>query len=148
MGNGTEPAEESGADKVAKRLDRGEEKAEAHQPTNRAEKPAKQKKEGPGMIARVRTIVARVIWIICVIAALSLAIGALLIVLDANKDNALVNFILNLADTADLGIFDKDEGIKTFTGKDAVTKNVLVNWGIGALAWLIVGRIVERLVRP
>ncbi len=49
---------------------------------------------------------------------------------------------------ADLGLFDRDNGIKTFTGENAETKNALVNWGLGALAWLIVGRVVERVVRP
>jgi len=126
------------------------EPAPAKKVTSRvAEKPKKDIPVGD-MVAKTRTAIARVIWIVCVIAALSLAIGALLIVLDANEGNSLVDFVLNLADAADLGIFGREagEGIKSFTGQDAETKNVLVNWGIGALVWLIVGRIVERIVRP
>jgi hypothetical protein len=29
-----------------------------------------------------------------------------------------------------------------------VTKNALVNWGLAAVVWLIIGRIVERIIRP
>lgn len=99
-------------------------------------------------VNRARTLLARLIWLVCVLAALSLAIGALLIVLDANRDNALVKVVLDVAGVADLGVFDRNNGIKTFDGANAETKNVLVNWGLGALAWLIAGKIAERGVRP
>ena len=82
------------------------------------------------------------------LAALFLAVGALLIALDANQDNALVKFVLEGADRVDLGIFSRDNGIKQFTGANAETKNALFNWGLGAVAWLFVGRILERLIRP
>ena len=72
----------------------------------------------------------------------------LLIALDANRDNALVNFVLQGAERVDLGIFSKDNGIKQFTGANAETKNALFNWGLGAVAWLVVGRMLERLIRP
>jgi len=97
---------------------------------------------------RVRTIVAQVIWTIAVIAALILALGALLVAVKANQDNSLVKFVLHVADDVDLGLFDRDNGIKQFTGSNAEIKNALFNWGIGALAWLIVGRIIDRIVRP
>lgn len=99
-------------------------------------------------IDRGRTLLARLVWLVCLLAALALAIGALLIVLDANRDNALVKFVLDVAGVADLGVFDRNNGIKTFEGANAETKNVLVNWGLGALAWLVGGRIIERIVRP
>ena len=99
-------------------------------------------------LARARRILAQVVWTIAVVAALVLALGALLIALDANKDNALVKFVLDVADVVDLGLFDRDNGIKQFEGGDADVKNALFNWGIGALAWLLVGRLLERLLRP
>lgn len=99
-------------------------------------------------VARARTIAAQVLWTVAVIAALFLALGALLVAVKANQDNALVKFVLNVADAVDLGLFDRDNGIKQFTGHDAATKNALFNWGIGALAWLVVGRIVDRVLRP
>jgi hypothetical protein len=103
---------------------------------------------GAQTINRVRSTVAQVLWLLFLVAALFLAIGALLVALDANRDNELVNFVLEGADRVDLGIFSKDNGIKEFGGGNAETKNALFNWGIGAVAWLVVGRIVDRLVRP
>jgi hypothetical protein len=96
----------------------------------------------------VRARLAQVIWLAAVICALFLAVGALLIALDANRDNALVSFVLDVADAVDLGVFSRANGIFTFDGADAATKNALANWGLGAVAYLIVGRIVERIVRP
>ncbi|MEI7059224.1 hypothetical protein WBG06_25610 [Nocardioides sp. CCNWLW239] len=103
---------------------------------------------GPGVVKTVRSYAARVVWVVSLIAALALAIGALLIALNANQDNTLVKFVLDAADVADLGLFSRDNGIKQFGGEDAETKNALFNWGIGALAWLIVGRIVAGVIRP
>jgi hypothetical protein len=83
-----------------------------------------------------------------VVCALFLALGALLIALDANQDNPLVGFVLDVADVVDLDVFSRDNGIFTFDGADAATKSALANWGLGAVAYLVVGRIVERIVRP
>jgi hypothetical protein len=99
-------------------------------------------------VARVRTILAQLVWTLAVIAALFLALGALLVAVKANQDNALVTFVLRVADAVDLGLFDRDNGIKQFSGADSATKNALFNWGIGALAWLLAGRLVDRLLRP
>jgi hypothetical protein len=99
-------------------------------------------------LARPRTVVAQVLWTLCVLAALVLAVGALLVALKANEDNALVKAVMRVADVVDLGVFDRGNGIKQFGGSDAATKDALVNWGLGALAWLIVGRLVDRLLRP
>jgi hypothetical protein len=108
---------------------------------------AERQKDG-GATAVVRTRLAQVIWLVAVICALFLAVGALLIALDANQDNALVSFVLDTADAIDLGVFSRDNGIFTFDGKDAATKSALANWGLGAVAYLIVGRILERIIRP
>src|SRR4051794_7129252 len=105
---------------------------------------------GPGdqTVYRVRVLLAQVVWLLFLVAALFLAVGALLITLDANQDNALVKFVLEGADRVDLGIFSRENGIKEFTGANAETKNALFNWGIGAVVWLVVGRILERVIRP
>ncbi len=99
-------------------------------------------------MVRARLIGAQIIWVVCSIAALFLALGALFVAFQANEKNALVKFVLNVADVLDLGIFDRDHGIKQWTSDNAQTKNALFNWGIGALVWLVVGRVVERVVRP
>ena len=49
------------------------------------------------------------VWVVCVVAALFLAAGALCIALKANPDNALVKFILDTADKLDLGVFSRDK---------------------------------------
>lgn len=97
---------------------------------------------------KVRTYVARLVWLVCVLAALALAVGALLIAVKANGQNDLVKGILNLADVADVGLFDLTNPIKTFEGSDALIKTALLNYGLGALAWLVVGRILTWIIRP
>lgn len=101
-----------------------------------------------GGTAALRTRLAQVIWLAAVVCALFLAVGALLIALDANQDNALVKLVLDVADAVDLDVFSRDNGIFAFNGQDAATKNALANWGLGAVAYLVVGRILERIVRP
>ena len=103
---------------------------------------------GATTVARVRGILAQVVWLLFLAAALFLAVGALLIAVDANRDNDLVKFVLEGAARVDLGIFSKDNGVKDFSGTNAETKNALFNWGLGAVAWLVVGRILDRLIRP
>jgi uncharacterized membrane protein len=108
---------------------------------------ADRKKASSG-VAIVRARLAQLVWLVAVVCALFLAVGALLIALDANQDNALVKFVLDGADLVDLGVFSRDNGIFTFDGSDAATKSALANWGLGAVAYLIVGRVLERIIRP
>ncbi len=96
----------------------------------------------------LRSRIASVVWLVAVVCALILAVGALLIALKANQDNAIVSFVLGAADRLDLGVFSRQEGIFTFDGKNAATKDALVNWGIGAIAYLVVGKILDRVIRP
>ena len=95
-----------------------------------------------------RSRLASLVWLIAVVCALFLAVGALLIALGANQDNAIVKFVLDVADVLDLNVFGRDTGIFTFDGKDAATKGALVNWGIAAVAYLVVGKILDRIIRP
>ena len=113
-----------------------------------ATKPGDKSADGPSVVVRVRTRVAQAIWLLFVLCALVLAVGALLVALKANEGNPLVDFVLDSADAIDLGVFSRDNGIKEFAGDDAETKNALFNWGIGAVVYLVVGRIVDRIVRP
>lgn len=103
-------------------------------------------------VRSARSTLASAIWVVAVVAALLLAAGALVVTLNFNPDNSLVTF---LTDTAErLYLLDND--LKTFEpdgrGADAQqsarTKTVLVNWGIAAIGYLVVGKVAERLVRP
>ncbi|GAA1478892.1 hypothetical protein GCM10009623_33380 [Nocardioides aestuarii] len=103
---------------------------------------------GAGGVAAARLRVAQLLWLVFVVCALFLAVGALLIALGANEDNPLVAFVVRGADAVDLGVFSRRNGIFEFGGESAEVRNALVNWGIGAVAYLVVGRIVDRIVRP
>ena len=103
---------------------------------------------GKAAVTTVRSRLAQVVWILCVIAAVILAVGALCIALKANTHNSLVKLVLDTADKIDLGVFSRKDGIKQFTGHNADIKNALVNWGLGAVVYLIVGRVLDRIIRP
>lgn len=79
--------------------------------------------------------------------AVVLAVGALLIAIGANRDNALVRAVLHVADAVDLGVFSRDNGVMRFDGGDAATRNALVNWGLGAVFYVVMGRVLERVLR-
>jgi hypothetical protein len=96
----------------------------------------------------MRLTLARVLWALFVLGASILAVAALLIAVDAERTNPLVELVLDLADGIDLGIFDLDNPIKRFTGENGGTTTALFNYGIGAVVYLVVGRLVDRLVRP
>jgi hypothetical protein len=123
-------------------------KAEAPVAENRQRKDRRAGKKVAAGVNAVRSRIASVVWLVAVVCALFLAIGALLIALKANQGNAIVTFVLDGADRLDLGVFSRKDGIFTFTGKSAATKNALVNWGIGAIAYLIVGKVLDRIIRP
>ena len=56
--------------------------------------------------------------------------------------------MLRAADAVDLGVFSREDGIKQFKGQGAEVKNALVNWGLGAVAWLVIGRLLDRIIKP
>jgi hypothetical protein len=97
----------------------------------------------------IRSTIASVAWSIAVVCALFLAVGALLVALHstANQQNSTVEFILDGASFLD-GPFSSKDGVLIFDGSDAATRNVLVNWGIAAVAYLVVGKIGDRIIRP
>lgn len=99
-------------------------------------------------VATIRTRVAQLIWVVCVVFALVLAVGALTYALEANPDNGLVEFVRTWADRVDLEVFSQENGIKEFVGKNSDIKNALFNWGLGAVFWLVLGRVLDRVVRP
>ena len=96
----------------------------------------------------VRSRIATVVWLVAVVCALFLAVGALLIALKANEDNSIVAFILSGAQTLE-GPFSLEKGIFTFEdNQDGRVKSALVNWGIAAVVYLVIGKILDRVTRP
>ena len=82
-------------------------------------------------VARVRGIVARTLWMICLVLALVLACAAFSFALDANEDNGLVKGIQDLADSwVDLGFFDLDNPVKAFDNPNGDVKTALFNYSM------------------
>ena len=90
----------------------------------------------------VRSRIASLVWLVAVVCALFLAVGALLVALKMNQQNAIVGFITDTAHKLDLGTF------KDFKGKDAAVKSALTNWGIAAVIYLLVGKVLDKIIRP
>lgn len=111
------------------------------------------KKKHAAQIAGVRSRIALAIRVIFIVFAVVLAVGALLVAFRDNVSagNGLVRFVKGFADAID-GPFGRDNGVFHFTGKgqhaaaSAVTKNALVNWGIAAVLYLVIGRVLSRFV--
>ena len=96
----------------------------------------------------VRSKLASLCWLIAVVCALFLAVGALLVALKANPENPVVKFILDGAATLDLGVFSPEEGLFPVEKGRSMVEATLINWGLAAVAYLIVGKIVDRIIRP
>jgi len=107
------------------------------------------RKRGSAALTRVRLVAARVILLVFTFTAAMLALGALLVALrhNINADNPVVEAIIRFCDFVD-GPFGRDTGIFQFHGANEVAKEALVNWGIAALVYLLVGRLLARVVRP
>jgi hypothetical protein len=101
-------------------------------------------------LARAR--IASAIWMGAVLAAVALSLGALLVALDANMDNALVSAVLKLDRAIDgpfWKVFDFYKETKSGAqGPPDDVKNHLVNWGLAAAGYLVVGRLLDRAIRP
>jgi hypothetical protein len=93
----------------------------------------------------IRSRVASVVWIAAVLCAVVLALGALLFALGAEKDNAVVQWVTNLAEVLAGPAGGPHDGIFDFGGS---AKNALANWGMAAAFYLIVGRVADRIIRP
>jgi hypothetical protein len=99
-------------------------------------------------VARIRGLVSRAVWVVCLSLALVLAAAAFSFALDANDENDLVQLVRDLANAFDLGFFDLDNPVKRFDEPNSEVKNALFNYGIAAVIYLIAGRFLERLIRP
>lgn len=97
--------------------------------------------------AAIRGTAARIVRTVFTVLAVILAIGAVLVVLrnNVNEQNPIVEMITSVADAVS-GPFSRDNGIFDFSGANAVAKNALLNWGIAAIVYLVLGRLVARLI--
>lgn len=98
-------------------------------------------------VPELRGWIAQGVWLLALGFALLLVGGALLVALGGNDGNELVDFVKSYADKVDFGVFDRQNGIFDFEGKNRQTKNAVVNWGLGAVAWLVIGKVLSGVIR-
>ena len=87
-----------------------------------------------------RYTTATVVLVIAGIIAGFIALAILLVIVDANQGNMIVNAIV------EIGSFFSTPFHDMFPQRNA-EMNVLVNWGLAALAYILIGGIVARFVR-
>jgi phosphate/sulfate permease len=88
-----------------------------------------------------RTYLAKTIMTVALVVALLLGLGAVLVGFGANPDNVLVGGLTRAGGWL-AGPFGD-----LFTFADH-TRQVLVDWVIAAVAYLVVGGVLARLIRP
>jgi predicted cobalt transporter CbtA len=100
--------------------------------------------DGPGVAARgamtAASLLARLISLLATLVALVIAAGIAFIVLDANTSNSIVSTVHDVAKFL-VGPFDGMFNL------DDPKVEVAVNWGIAIVVYLVVARIVVRLLR-
>ena len=89
--------------------------------------------------AVARAAIARAAILITTAIAVVLVVGILLVVLEANRSNELVQFVRDAAGLL-AGPFDD-----LFT-LDSNKAERAVNWGLAAVVWVALGRLVARLL--
>ncbi|WP_410793041.1 hypothetical protein [Kribbella sp. C-35] len=93
-------------------------------------------------VRKLRNLIASLVWLVAVLAAAVLALGALFTALDqTNQSNEIVRWILERG-------HDLVGPFKDLFRLETAKNTLLVNWGIAALVYLIAGKIVERIIRP
>jgi hypothetical protein len=89
--------------------------------------------------AIARASIARAVMLLAGAVALVLVVGILLVVLEANRSNDIVQFVRDAARLL-AGPFD---GLFTLDSNKA---EKAVNWGIAAVVWLALGKLIARLL--
>ncbi|RZT13413.1 hypothetical protein EV649_6604 [Kribbella sp. VKM Ac-2569] len=93
-------------------------------------------------VRKLRNLIASLIWLVAVLAAAVLALGALFTALDqTNQSNEIVRWILERG-------HDLVGPFKDLFRLETAKNTLLVNWGIAALVYLIAGKILEKIIRP
>ena len=84
--------------------------------------------------------VARIVSLITSVIVGLIVIAIVLVLLEANRDNAIVDWLVGAGDT----LSSPFHGIFTL---DSRKTEVAVNWGLAALVYAIVGGFIARLLR-
>ena len=90
---------------------------------------------------RLRVALATAITLVTGLIALLIVIGIAFVVLKANRDNSIVSWVHDAAKFF-VGPFDGMFKPKSHRAE------VAINWGIAAVVYVFVGRLIARLVSP
>ena len=135
-------------DKAEERPDRAAE-IRREREEERARKAAERRRRSDAAMATMRATIARAVKLVFVVLAAILALGALLVVLEKNvsADNPIVKFIWRVADHID-GPLGRQGGIFVFHGKNGPKWDAVVNWGLAAVIYLVIGNVLHRIIAP
>ena len=102
------------------------------------------RREGEGGATRVARRglwgIARIVSLITGLVVGVIVIGIVLVLLEANRDNSIVDFVLNVGEFL-------VEPFDNVFDMDSQKANVGVNWGLAAVIYAIVGGVIARLLR-
>ena len=83
---------------------------------------------------------ARIVSLITSVVVGLIVIGIVLVLLEANRDNAIVDWLVGAADF----LSQPFHGIFSLDGRKA---SVAVNWGLAAVVYALIGGFIARLLR-
>jgi hypothetical protein len=84
--------------------------------------------------------IARIVRLITSVIVGLIVVGIVLVLLEANRDNAIVDWLVGAGDT----LSEPFHGIFTPDGRKA---QVAVNWGLAAVIYALIGGFIARLLR-
>lgn len=104
-------------------------------------------KPEPTIADQVLPRLAQAVRVVVTICVVSLVLGIVLVMFrgNVNEDNPIAALILNISEFVD-GPFSRDGGVFSFSGDGAVTKEAITNWGLAAIVWVVIGRVLSRLL--
>jgi hypothetical protein len=84
--------------------------------------------------------VARIVSLITSVIVGLIVVGIVLVLLEANRDNAIVDWLVGAGDF----LSQPFHGIFNLDGRKA---DVAVNWGLAAVVYAVIGGFIARLLR-
>ncbi|MGD9959594.1 hypothetical protein [Nocardioides sp.] len=102
-------------------------------------------------MSSLRVRLSQLVWLLGLLCALVLAAGALVVaVIGAGNepDNALVRFLLTVANHLDFGALSDRKALIDLSGADEATKETMANWGVAAVIWVVLGWGLSIFLRP
>jgi hypothetical protein len=84
--------------------------------------------------------IARIVRLITSVIVGLIVLAIVLVLLEANRDNAIVDWLVGAGDT----LSEPFHGVFSLDGRKA---NVAVNWGLAALVYALAGGLIARLLR-